>query len=163
MTGFSWLLLGLYKVNWAVAYFYGDDGIVAMACIFGLMLALAIRRKDTPLIIFASGAASLGLAMDALLGSVNVFQFNYPPLPLFLILLWLSLALVLPVFKSLLGKNFSLCLMLFAPLSYYLASEANHFAFPQQLGVSLVVLGCCWFAFSKSCEKFLIHLKSDAV
>ncbi|GLP98059.1 DUF2878 family protein [Paraferrimonas sedimenticola] len=148
---------------WALATLLGPASTWFIATLLLLLIFDVARRKDQEHLVIAAGYACIGTTLDATLAKVGLLKFDYSPMPVYLMLFWLLLAICLPFVIAKMGKLFGLSLTIVAPLSYWYAVSAGYFSFGVESLTAVGILALCWFAFGQLCQQILIRLKNPHV
>jgi hypothetical protein len=122
-------------------------GLIAVPAFVALTLAISQRRQT---LFLALAAACLGFCVDTILMTLGAFSpvpFPYPPpfSPLWMVMLWVNLAMTLNDSMAWLRGRFALAVIFGAvggPAAYYSGAKLGAAAVPAM--ADLVVIGIAW-------------------
>jgi hypothetical protein len=144
----QWPVLLLFKLNWLAAFFWGQQAVMFMALGLIGLVALQVRRYQWAVLIPCAMLCVVGVILDFSLVKMGVLSFSSPNLPLFMMLLWASFALLLPSLASFPKPFMPLFVAVMGPVSYYLASLAQVFAIQPDAILGLLILFPFWAGFA---------------
>jgi len=139
----------LFKISWALLVVLQGAGLVYAAVVILLRLFLLTNYKRTlPAVALV---CVMGLVLDTLLTSLDIFLFSTPWLPSWLVMLWLSFALVLANGFAFLGNwpvHFqALAGMGFGSAGYTAGFLMGAVAFSWSYPVTMMLVALLWAFF----------------
>jgi hypothetical protein len=139
-----WLSFVAFKLNWLAAFFWGAEAELLMLLGIVALIALQSYRFGYAVLLPCALLAGLGIAADWLLVWLELLSFKQPGLPLFMALLWVSFALLLPSILAL-GRTLLLLVVgIMGPVSYYLANLAEVLSLQPSSELTAVLLLPLW-------------------
>lgn len=137
----------LYQAVWFLCVFYGDKGaLLSLGLILGHLLWTPCRKADLLMMAILLGC---GLLIDGVMHLTGYISFTVTaqPIPLWLAVIWLALALL--VHHSLSWLKTRLVLSAFfgaigGPLAYWAGVKAGAAAFGVPPSHSLILLSVVW-------------------
>ncbi|WP_432452088.1 MULTISPECIES: DUF2878 family protein [unclassified Agarivorans] len=151
----QWPVLIAFKLNWLSAFFWGDHAQPILVAGLLLLIILQVRNYRWRILIPCSMLAMLGILLDWSLVTLGVLDFAQPGLPLYMLLLWGSFALLLPSLRIFPQPFLALLVSILGPLSYYLASTAQLFSFHSGVWQGLAILFPLWAVFAYLAHRLL--------
>jgi hypothetical protein len=145
-----WLLnLVLFKFSW-LALVLGQNSGIPLALILQVA-SLWLHPNPRQNFQYILSLALFGIVLDYLLGAAHVFDFGGTTFPAWLVLLWLAFAHALSSGFVILHKLGVPLLgfigAVFGPFSYWLGQHLGAVAFPQAMGVTMLLLALLWSLF----------------
>jgi len=139
--------IALYQTIWFSCVLGGNLGSIAGLGLIGLHLALSLRRReDLRMIVIL---LSVGCLLDGSLQLLGILGFATPglPIPFWLAVIWMGLALLVNHSLDWMKGKYLLCAVLSAvggPLAYAGGAALGKADFPRGDVLGLVVLGFVW-------------------
>ncbi|WP_163340491.1 DUF2878 domain-containing protein [Desulfopila sp. IMCC35008] len=137
----------VYQAVWFLAILWGNTGAL-FGCILILILLATSEQKiaDIRMIGFL---IFLGLLVDGTLQQVGFFSFSNPglPIPFWLLVIWVGLAMTIHHSLSWLKHNLPLAAIfggLGGPAAYWAGTRLGAASFNWSLSVSLCILAVIW-------------------
>ncbi|MGA0935549.1 MAG: DUF2878 domain-containing protein [Pseudohongiellaceae bacterium] len=147
--GYKWLLtldLILFKLCWVLLVVFQASVLTLTMAILIVRIALSEnwrhRLRDAALVMVT------GLVMDGAFSAVGLFRFQGGLLPLWMVMIWASFALTLPLLAGFLHRCHTLVLVLTGAVNGVVAYLAGYLldgiGFGLPLLQSLLVVGAAW-------------------
>jgi len=137
----------LYQAVWFLCVFGGDRGALLALVPIGVHLAWSPCRKSD--LIMMAVLLGCGLVIDGLIHAGGVISYDAParPIPLWLVVIWLALALMVHHGLRWMKNRLVLSAVFGAvggPLAYWAGVKAGAAEFEVPLMNALVLLGVVW-------------------
>lgn len=143
-----WLSFVAFKFNWLAAFFWGAQAELLMLLGIVALTGLQAYRFGYAVLLPCALLAALGIAADGVLVWLELLSFNQSGLPLFMALLWISFALLLPSLLALGRTCLLLVVGLMGPVSYYLANLAEVLSLQPSSELTAMLLLPLWGGFA---------------
>ncbi|MDO6762651.1 DUF2878 family protein [Agarivorans sp. 1_MG-2023] len=144
----QWPVLLVFKLNWFAAFFWGEQAVWFMLLGLVALALLQVRNYQWAVLVPCAMLSVVGVIIDIALVEFGVLSFSSPNLPVFMMLLWASFALLLPTLASLPKPFMPIFVAIMGPVSYYLASLADVFTLEPGLWLGLIILLPLWSVFA---------------